>query len=148
MSVNRHVRTAHHLPAYTGVEEAEQVGVPSQDPGTPQFAQKCESTVAVENCSSSSRLALVACCSPALPAVSTNLLTNVMRKFLCSPPNNYTFSFSTFGHSALPGPSVTSGPRASCPYLSLLACSMALPLLLQFHNHALQPESALRGGTA
>ena len=42
MSVHRHVRTAHHLPAYTGVEEAEQVGLPSQDPSTPQFAQKCE----------------------------------------------------------------------------------------------------------
>ena len=43
MSVHRHVRTAHHLPAYTGVEEAEQVGLPSQDPSTPQLAQKCES---------------------------------------------------------------------------------------------------------
>ena len=42
MSVHRHVRTAHHLPAYTGVEEAEQVGLPSQDPSTTQFAQKCE----------------------------------------------------------------------------------------------------------
>ena len=42
MSVHQHVRTAHHLPAYTGVEEAEQVGVPSQDTSTTQFAQKCE----------------------------------------------------------------------------------------------------------
>ena len=63
-----------------------------------------------------------------------NLLTNVMEKFFCSPrPLQTTAQRSIFILHFRP--SQDSGsirhyrPRASCPYLSLLACSMALPLL-------------------